>query len=207
MNNSEGYVKYHARHTEEPAFSHPLWERLNAARTRLHDLGLVGVLPDGTGYGNVSVRICGDEFLISGTSTGRPRVLAPEAYCRVISFDLNKNAVVSAGPVKASSESMTHGAVYAASPRTRCVLHVHSRRIFDGMLRDGFPATPQGAEYGTPEMARAVSACVLGCAGQGGKADGTIVLTGHDEGLAAYGSSIEKALALVEELYEKYGGI
>ncbi|MDR0554319.1 MAG: S-methyl-5-thioribose-1-phosphate isomerase [Treponema sp.] len=202
----EGYVKYGAEHTYPapaeavPAEDAPHWDALNDARTTLHRLGLVGLTPQGVGFGNVSVRVRGEEFLISGTATGAARTLGPHEYCLVRSFDPAANRVVTFGPVKASSESMTHGAIYRAAPAVRCVIHVHSRPIFDGMLRDRYPATPAEVEYGTPEMAAAVEACVRA----GGADAGVIVLTGHDEGVLSYGPSVGAALKLIEALYDKY---
>ncbi|AEF84466.1 class II aldolase and adducin N-terminal domain protein [Treponema primitia ZAS-2] len=196
----DGYVKYRAIHTPAGATESPLWAQLNEARTRLHDLGLVGEYPGGPGYGNVSVRLGENDFLISGTATGEKRVLTINEYSWVSSFDIEKNTVTTKGPVQASSESMTHGAVYRAFPGAVSVLHIHSRKIFDGMLRDGYPSTPAGAAYGTPEIALAISDCVARL----GKPSGVIVMAGHDEGVIAWGPGIDKALDLVLELCTKY---
>jgi methylthioribose-1-phosphate isomerase len=198
----EGYVKYSADHTEAPARAaeFPLWEELDEARTRLYDLGLIGALPNGIGFGNVSVRVKDGEFLVSGTATGDRRVLGPGGYCAVTAFDIEKNRVTSSGPVKASSESMSHGAIYRACPASRAVIHIHSRKIFDGMLRDNYPRTPADVPYGTPEMARAIIARVK----ERGQSTGVIVMAGHDEGVIAYGASVKETLDPVLELYYKY---
>ncbi|MDR0583953.1 MAG: class II aldolase/adducin family protein [Treponema sp.] len=198
---SEGYVKYSASHIQAPAVETPYWAELNDARTRLHELGLVGINPQGIGFGNVSVRVKGEEFLISGTATGAAPVLSPDEYCLVVSFNIDENSIISSGPIRASSESMTHGAVYRAVPSANCVIHIHSRAIFDGMLRDHYPATPPEAEYGTPEIARAAGACAAAQKSGGG----LIVLAGHDEGVIAFGASAGKTFALIEELNNKYG--
>ncbi|MDR1840275.1 MAG: class II aldolase/adducin family protein [Treponema sp.] len=199
---SEGYVKYSAEHKTAPAIEAPQWEELNEARTRLYKLGLVGVYPDGIGFGNLSARFHGEEFLISGTSTGAKQVLSLTDYCLVKSFDIARNCVVSCGPIQASSESMTHGAVYRFCPGANCVIHIHSRAIFDGMLRDNYHATPKNAAYGTPEIALAIGKCAADL----GKNEGQIVMTGHEEGIIAYGADIQKTLSLILELYNKYGG-
>jgi ribulose-5-phosphate 4-epimerase/fuculose-1-phosphate aldolase len=194
----DGYVKYVADHQTGPAMEPPRWKELNEARTRLYDLGLVGVLPNGVGFGNVSVRVTGDEFLISGTATGDRRVLTPLEYCLVKSFDLEGNRVTTLGPVRASSESMSHGAVYRSRASVMCVIHVHSRKIFDAMLCDGSVSTPPEAAYGTPEMALAIASRVA--------ADhGVMVLAGHDEGVLSYGVSVQEALDLILNLYDTYG--
>ena len=197
---TEGYVKYTAEHTRAPALEPPLWEELNRARTRLHDCGLIGMYPNGTGYGNVSIRFRGDAFLITGTATGAPRILTPSGYCLVTAVDMAGNRIASRGPVKASAESMTHGAVYAACPGAVCVIHIHNRNIFDGMLNAHYPSTPEDAAYGTPELAFAIGEQVQ----QAAEPEGTIVLAGHEEGVVSYGISVGNALHLIEELYRKF---
>jgi ribulose-5-phosphate 4-epimerase/fuculose-1-phosphate aldolase len=196
----EGYVKYVAEHTMAPAIETPYWRRLNPVRTKLREMGLVGVTSGGIGFGNLSLRVEGNKFLISGTATGAAPILGPEGYCLITSFDVDENRVVSTGPVKPSSETMTHGVIYG-SCEANCVIHVHSRAIFDGMIREGYPATPGTAAYGTPDIARSIEKLVNY---DSGKNEGQIVLAGHDEGVIVYASTIEKAFSLIEELYNKY---
>jgi len=198
--NGEGYIKYTAKHRLAPAIKAPHWAELNDVRTRLCQLGLIGALPGGIGFGNVSIRFKGNKFLISGTATGALPVLVPNDYCLVSSFDPCRNLVVSKGPVKASSESMTHGAVYQSCSGAHCVIHIHSKSIFKGMIKDCCPATPEKAAYGTPEIALAIKDCVR----QINKDEGNIVLLGHDEGLLAYSPSAERTFMLIMELYNKY---
>jgi ribulose-5-phosphate 4-epimerase/fuculose-1-phosphate aldolase len=93
---------------------------------------------------------------------------------------------------------MSHGAIYRACPKAACVIHIHSKAIFGGMLRANLLSTPKDAAYGTPEMARAIS----NAAGQAG--DGQIVLAGHDEGVITWGASVDDALALAMKLYNDY---
>ena len=200
MTNGEGYVKYTAEHRMAPAITVPHWAELNEARTKLHHLGLVGANADGVSFGNLSIRLQGDQFLISGTATGASPVLDPDHYCLISSFDIERNRVLSTGPVQPSSESMTHGAVYRSCPGANTVMHIHSREIFDGMVRDRFPATPENAAYGTPEIALAIGNCVQALDSD----EGCIVLLGHDEGVIAYGPSVERAFMLIRELYDRY---
>ncbi len=187
---SEGYVKFEVRRMAGPAPSHPDLGRLEAARTRLWDAGLLGITPDGIGFGNVSVRDAGEEsFVITGTATGGARRLGADGYTRVTAFDLERNAVWCTGPVKASAETMTHGVLYRADRRIRCVIHVHSRRLWNEGLAAGWPATPREAEYGTPELARALGAL----AARRGADRGLVVLGGHEDGVIAYGPDIATA--------------
>ena len=196
----EGYIKYTAKHITASAVEMPQWAELNEARNNLYKLGLVGVYPNGIGFGNVSARFSGEEFLISGTETGVKPVLSPSDYCIVKSFDITHNHVVSSGPIQASSESMTHGAVYRSCPAANCVIHIHSKTIFDNMIRDCYPATPIAAAFGTPDIAVAIGNIVSD------KGEGQIVMAGHEEGIITYGATIQRALSLILELYNKYGG-
>jgi len=202
-NNSEGYVKYTALHIPGPAAEDSLLQNLNEIRTRLYDMGLLGVLPGGVGYGNVSIRFKGPEFLISGTGTGADRILGFDKYCLVRAIDIDNNSISSFGPVRASAESMTHGIIYQRLPAVNSVIHIHSRRIFDGMLRDDYSSTLPDAEYGTPEMARAIIKVINDGNGQ---AEGIIVLAGHDEGVVSYGPTVERTFSLIQKLNDKYGG-
>ena len=199
---NEGYVKYSAEHTTCPIIEAPNWKELNEARTHLHKLGLIGVYSDGIGYGNVSIRHRENEFLISGTATGAAPVLSLNEYCLVNFFDIKQNRVVTSGQIQASSESMTHGAVYQSCGEANCVIHIHSKKIFDGMSRGNYPSTPENAEYGTPEIALAIGKC----AENSGKNEGQIVLAGHVEGVIAYGHSVERAFNLILMLYNKFRG-
>jgi ribulose-5-phosphate 4-epimerase/fuculose-1-phosphate aldolase len=95
---------------------------------------------------------------------------------------------------------MSHYAIYRACWEAFCVIHIHSKAVFEGMLRDNCLSTPKTAAYGTPEMARAISNVV----GQSGKTHGSIVLAGHDEGLIVWGVSIDEVLEQILKLYDKY---
>jgi ribulose-5-phosphate 4-epimerase/fuculose-1-phosphate aldolase len=120
----------------------------------------------------------------------------------VKSFDIAGNSIVSRGLIQASSESMTHGAVYRAGRGVNCVIHIHSKKIFDGMLQDDYPFTPKALAFGTPEIALAIGKCVEKI----GSDEDKIVLAGHDGGIIAYGANIERSLHSILELHNKYMG-
>ena len=74
----EGYVKYQCIHKTGPAPEHSAWQELNDLRSDLVKAGLVGVLDNGVGYGNVSLRTEGEGlFVVSATSTGHIAELGP----------------------------------------------------------------------------------------------------------------------------------
>ncbi len=191
--NAEGVVKYHAERIDGEIPDCAGFEALNRCRTALFDLGLIGVYPNGIGYGNVSLRTAGERFIISGSATGALRVLSREHYAWVESFDFARNRVRSVGRIQASSESMSHGAVYRARPTVRAVLHIHSRALFDALRARRWPETDPAFAFGTPELAVEIGRLVTALDAD----DGLFVTAGHDEGLIAYGASVEAALAQI----------
>ncbi len=197
---NEGYTKFTAHLTEGDLPASPALCRLNEVRTELHDLGLVGVLPDGIGYGNVSIRLNESKnFVISGTATGAKRELALTDYCMVDSFDGRQNEVFCTGRIQASSESMSHGSVYQANPAIHCVIHIHHQAVFRFMLANGYLRTSEQAAYGTPEIAEETVRLVR----DAGAAQGIFVMVGHQDGVIAYGADIEPVRRLLLEVYHK----
>jgi ribulose-5-phosphate 4-epimerase/fuculose-1-phosphate aldolase len=115
-----------------------------------------------------------------------------EHLCLVAKIEIEKNTIYSLGKIAASSESMTHGAIYSANPTVNCVLHIHSRKIFDIMAAaEGCNFTEENIPYGTPQMANAVMDEVEKI----GAPNGIIVMLGHDEGVISFGENISSALA------------
>jgi hypothetical protein len=194
----EGSIKYHGVRRDGEVPRSAQLDALDRARTVLHDLGLIGVYADGIGYGNLSIRQPDQQFVITASATGADRCLRPDQYCLVESFSIEHNRVQSRGALDASSESMTHGAIYLANPVVNCVMHVHDRGLFDALLSQGWPHTPAEVPYGTPAMARAVTQLV--------RAHTTLpvlfAMAGHAEGVVAYGADVDSVLAcLVETLH------
>ena len=184
----EGVVKYRAIHVDAEPPSHPLLSELDVARAKLFDLGVVGVYPDGIAYGNVSIRH-ENGCIISGTATGAKRILGASGYCAVQRFDLEKNIVHTKGPINASSESMTHCAIYQANILVKCVLHIHNLKLWQQLLQYADITTPANIAYGTPQMALSIAAIVNAKA----KPYGLLAMAGHEEGVVAYGQTISMA--------------
>ena len=57
------------------------------------------------------------------------------------------------GPVKPSSEAMTHSMIYDQDVDAGCVLHAHSSVIWNHAAELGLPTTAANISYGTPQMA------------------------------------------------------
>ena len=81
MTDEKGYIRFRCEWEPADPPASPLADELRACRDRLHRLGLVGVYPNGIGYGNLSVRT-GD--LVAVTPSGVPyEQLDAAAICLV----------------------------------------------------------------------------------------------------------------------------
>ncbi len=186
----EGYIKFRCRWIEGPPPPAGETEELTSWRNRLHRLGLIGVYPDGIGYGNVSVRRGDDaEFIISGTQTGAIAVI-DEQHCAIVTeYDIEANALTCSGPVRASSESLTHAAIYRADPAMQGVIHVHHPGAWEGLLGI-LPTTREDVPYGTPAMAHEIEHLLR----KSDLASGRVALMGgHREGIIAFGTDLDDA--------------
>jgi len=196
---ADGVIKYRSQRVAGTFALPPEWEQLNTARTQLFDLGLIGVTDQGVGYGNLSVRTQGDQFVITASATGAARQLSAQQYCLVESFSVAHNTVVCRGALDASSESMTHGAIYQVNPLVRCVVHGHSRVLFDALLQGQALRTAVEVPYGTPAMAQAVTHLVL----EQAALPVLFVMAGHDEGVVAYGADVASTTRLMVETFQR----
>ena len=196
----DGYIKYTSTRRDGRAPPSAALDELNRARTTLFDLGLIGAYDNGVGYGNLSIRANNDnQFVITASATGAQRILQMEQFCLVESFSIQNNHVQSLGPLPASSESMTHGAIYTAHSGVHCVIHVHSRSLFDHLLQTGAPATSADVPYGTPAMAEMVAQLVT----RQPHLPTVFVMAGHDEGVVACGADTASALGALRVLLQR----
>jgi len=185
----EGYIKFKCRWVEAPPLSQKRIAPINAWRDKLFALGLVGVYPDGVGYGNISMRFRGNTFIITGSATGALQKLDGRHYVLVKEYDLSQNSLVCTGPIKASSESLSHAAVYESSPQTHAVMHVHSLALWKKLLAE-VPVTSPKAAFGTPEMAFEIKRLFRETAVEEEK---ILVMGGHREGIISFGDTLEEA--------------
>ncbi len=184
----EGYVKFTDMHVHQNPVNYPGLDGLMYWRNVLFQVGLIGE-EDGIGYGNVSMRL-GDDFVISGTRTGGTINLKADGYTKVVKCSPRLNRVVSIGPVGASSESMTHDAVYRCDPKIKYVVHVHSKEMWKLLDMTRKPATPENAKYGTPEMAEAVSRLF---AETNVRSERIFWMAGHEDGVVSFGETVDVA--------------
>ena len=196
----EGYTKYECDWRLGPALPAGSVAELNDWRNRLHQQGLIGYYPEhGVGFGNVSMREGdSDAFIISGTQTGHIETTDERHYARVIRCDIEANCVLCEGPVQASSEALTHAAIYALDPAIRAVVHVHDAVLWNDLI-DRIPTTARNVSYGTPDMAREFMRLYADTA----LADrGIAVMAGHDEGIVSFGADIAQAARRILRLLD-----
>jgi L-ribulose-5-phosphate 4-epimerase len=194
--NEKGVIKYNCNWIEGKPLSEAQIRTLNRWRTRLHNLGLIGAYDNGVGYGNISRRIGqSDQFIISGSNTGRLTVLDGRHYTRVLSYDIHDNKLTCEGPIQASSESLTHAAIYTANMRIKGVIHIHSLSLWQKLI-DQVPTTSREVEYGTPEMAGEVTRIVKEAPI---KDKGILVMGGHIEGIITFGRTLDEAGATLQQ--------
>jgi len=186
----EGYIKFKSDWIEAPARAWHKIRAMNEWRQVLYDAGLIGAHPDGIGYGNISVRDTPDSaFIITGSMTGHIRELGPEHFTRVLDYDFEANHLTCKGPIKASSESLTHASFYEASRSISAVIHVHHAGLWHA-YRDELPTTSHDVTYGTPEMAYEIISLLRDkeC-----PAKQLVIMGGHEDGVLAYGNSLGHA--------------
>lgn len=175
--------------------SKPLPERdlgdLIRIRKELFGLALIGVYPDGIGYGNLSLRDKKHpgQFIITGSQTGHLKDAGPEHFALVTGYDIARNRVECKGPVKASSESLTHAMIYEIFPRMHGIIHVHSHEMWQ-RLQGKVPTTSAEVPYGTPEMAGEMKRLASG--GHLSQ-DRILVMAGHEDGVITFGKDLMAA--------------
>jgi L-ribulose-5-phosphate 4-epimerase len=193
--NSEGYIKFIcSQESEGFVFPDEYYSVLEKWRYYFFGLKLIGAYPDGIGFGNISVRY--DQatgFIISASATGNFPHLQKEQYSQVTQFDITKNSLKFAGKLKATSESLSHAAIYECCKTVNAVIHIHNRKMWDE-LKYQQPTTNDRIEYGTPDMAWEIQRIISEFHLENG---GFIVMGGHKEGLIAFGKDLEVAAGFI----------
>jgi hypothetical protein len=187
MSGREGVIRFRFEHRRE-VLGEGLAEvaaEVAGWRRVLIGLGVVGRDParyGGSGFGNLSARVGADAFLVTGSQTGHLRDLDLGGFALVESWVAAEHRLTSRGLVEPSSESLTHAALYEASPAVGAVFHVHSPALWERRGAPGLPTTSAGIDYGTAEMAAEVARL---CRLAPGPA--VIAMGGHADGILAYG--------------------
>ena len=206
----DGVIKFACRWKQSDCISETDLGDLPAARRTLIGLGLIGVGADGIGYGNLSMRripracvTVGHEpisvgFLVTGSQTGHLKNPGPEAYSFVNVWDCERNWLECVGLCKASSESLSHAALYELSSEIKAVVHVHGSTIWNAW-ENPETRTNENIPYGTPAMALELQRIAL----QHARLDeGVLCMGGHKDGIIAWARSVTEATALIVDLLQ-----
>src|SRR5688572_9625063 len=185
----EGYIKFSCNWI--PSNDIPLNKvvQLNVWREIMYKKGLIGMYPDGIGFGNISMRCNEKTFLISGTATGGLATLNESHYSLITNYNLSTNSVTCVGPLKASSESLTHALIYECSAPANAVIHIHNLNLWNRLIHH-VPTSSESISYGTPEMANEIKRLFDETALSKEK---IIVMGGHREGIISFGKDLEEA--------------
>jgi ribulose-5-phosphate 4-epimerase/fuculose-1-phosphate aldolase len=163
-------------------------------------MDLIGAYENGVGFGNISMRIKGGhQFVITGSATGEIPELEPGHYVRVNSFNIEDNAVQCVGPLKASSESLTHAAIYSADPEANAVVHVHSIELWNELIYK-VPTTNPSMDYGTIGLAKNILQLFR-------ESDvyekRIIIMAGDRAGILTFGHDMDEAVNVLMEYLKK----
>jgi ribulose-5-phosphate 4-epimerase/fuculose-1-phosphate aldolase len=189
-----GSVKFKCEQVPTEVSRFAGFAELNKYRRKLLDLEMMGVDGNGIGFGNLSVRDgTSARFYITGAATAGIMELTPADYARVVVYDFAKNWLRCEGSRVASSESLTHAAVYESDPTARAVIHCHDINLWAALL-DKAPTTPKRVEYGTAEMAYAVQGLFEITDVKTRK---IFVMAAHDGGLVTFGKNLQDAFEIL----------
>lgn len=200
MAETEGVIKFDLHYQVSPAETSYALDELLQWRDVFFRMGVIGQDPAryaGYAFGNISYRLgSGNQFVISGSQTGGLTHCLAEHYSIVDACDVETNRVEAHGPIAPSSESLTHGAIYALSTDIRCVVHGHAPVLWDKAEALEIPATAREVEYGTPRMAHAIEQLYRE---HGRPRQALFAMLGHEDGIIAYGDGFAAIEAIWNE--------
>lgn len=197
----EGFVKFNCHWSQSgPVISDEQFEIINSWREILYNMDLIGAYENGVGFGNISMRINhGHQFIITGSATGEIPELEPGHYVKVNSFNIDDNAVQCIGPLKASSESLTHAAIYLADPDINAIVHVHSIDLWNELIHT-VPTTNPGMDYGTAGLAKDILRLFRDSDVYEKR---IIVMAGDRAGILTFGHEMDEAVGVLMEYLKK----
>lgn len=188
----EGVIKFKCSLKPNTALIESEYIEVEKWRAILYKMSLIGEYPmEKLGYGNLSKRTLMDQFIITGTQTGKYANLNGSQYTKVIKCDLKKMKVEAIGPIAPSSESLTHFAIYKSCKQINYIFHVHHQNLWSFMLNNNYDKTSKGIDYGTQEMALEASHLI------GNNKKGIFAMQGHEDGIIAYADTSENCGKLI----------
>lgn len=195
----DGVIKYSIEHTTKSAPDFSDYKTLEALRSRLFTLGLIGVA-EGIGYGNISLREKNSSaFFITATQTGELSSLTNDYYTYISDYDFSSFKVISQGRHRPSSEALSHAMIYQIDPQINAVIHIHSKALWNFMKENKTLATT--AEYGTSQMVDEIASLYKN---RDPFESSIFVMKGHEDGIMAFGKSVKEAELTLYSMIQKY---
>lgn len=197
----EGVVKFNCHWNQSGVvINDEQYEILNYWREVLFNMDLIGAYENGVGFGNLSMRSGNNhQFVITASATGDIPELEPGHYVKVLSVNIEDNAVMCSGPLKASSESLSHAAIYMSDPGTNAVVHVHDIDLWQE-LKDKVPTTSADMEYGTPGLAMEIQRLFR----ESDIFEKRIIIMGGDRsGIITFGHDMDEAVGVLMQYLKK----
>jgi hypothetical protein len=192
----EGVIKYNiSRLIKKVPISD---KKLNIMRKKLHKMKLIGVYDNNIGYGNISIRYLSG-FIISSSQTGNRYFTSQNDFTFVYKPSFFELKAI--GTKVASSESMTHNAIYSLSSSINAVVHIHNKELWNYTITKNYPSISEDIDYGTIDMMNGVEKLYNKYSY---KRDNIFVTKGHKEGVFIFGSSIESVMLSIRKLIIKY---
>ena len=198
--NEKGIIKFRCSWVNADPLPYEAVADLNRWRCILYNKGLVGVDCNGVGFGNLSKRYLLNQFVITGSGTGQLTELTTMHYTLVTDFSIGSNWVEAKGPVIASSESLTHAALYQCDKAIKAVFHIHNLELWKRIIGK-VPTTLSNAEYGTPQMAMEIKRLYRQTDLRKTR---VLVMAGHQEGIMAFGLDADEAGMRILSLMKEY---
>ncbi len=200
MAQQEGVIKFELWFIQTAPLPEEVLREINAWRHLLYLTQLIGRDPEryeGYGFGNISQRVApfdaspnARRFIITGSQTGGLPTLTGAHYALVRESHPEQNLIAAEGPLLPSSESLTHGALYALDDDLRFVMHVHSPELWRHAHPLELPVTRPDVTYGTPEMSDEVRRLFRETDVRRRR---LFSMGGHEDGLVSFGRTAEEA--------------
>ena len=185
----EGYIKFNCKFIYCDCITDKEIKEINYFRQKLFQAGFVGKDSNNISFGNISQRLQKRQFIITGSDTGGIEKLRHEHYSKVIAWDIAKNTVVCEGLIRASSETLSHAAIYDKLSGINAVIHIHHAGLWKQFI-DILPTTKRTAEYGTVELAKEIQ-CLLD--DEKTQKEKIIIMGGHEDGIIIFDNTLKEA--------------
>jgi ribulose-5-phosphate 4-epimerase/fuculose-1-phosphate aldolase len=112
-------------------------------------------------------------------------------------YSITRNWIECRGQTAASSEALTHAAIYELAPNIGAIVHVHNRRMWEHYLGQ-LPTTNPNIPYGTPEMAAEMKRLWQTSDLESQRA---LVMAGHVDGMVTLGLDLQEATERMLQLH------